>query len=94
MKLEHYKPLGHNIVVEPIIQNELKQGSLYIPNIHRDNSVVLAKVLKVGPLCEGVSEGQVVVLDNVAHAREILFENHIGQAYSINQHIVLGVFNE
>lgn len=93
MKLEHYKPLGHNIVVEPIFEKELKQGSLYLPVTQRDNSGILAKVHRVGPLCEGVKEGQTILLDNLFNAKLILFEDVKGEVYSVNQHIVLGIFD-
>jgi hypothetical protein len=95
MKLEQYKPTGHNLVVEPVIENELKQGSLYIPNVHRADAGVLARILKVGPLCEGVTAGQKVILEQVVYAKELFFEDHIGkQAFSVNQHVILGVFDE
>jgi hypothetical protein len=96
MKLEQYKPTGHNLVVEPIIESELKQGHLYLPpSMQRENTGVLAKVLKVGPLCEGITIGQLVILENTVYAKELIFEDHVArQALSVNQHIVLGIFEQ
>lgn len=93
MKLKHYKPIGHNIIVEEYNETELKQGSIFLPP--RENSMPMGKVLAVGSLCEGINVGDIVVVDRMALQSQfpITFEDHPGVLASINQHYVVGVFS-
>lgn len=92
MKLEHYKPTGHNLVIEHYEEKELKQGSLFLPS-QMNQSMLLGKVLAVGPLCEGIESGDIVFLDQTPN-KPMFFEDHQGFNYSINQFLVLGVFKQ
>jgi hypothetical protein len=70
---------------------ELKQGKLYLPN-QRDTTMLLGRVLAVGSLCDGIKVGDIVALDQYDPHRAFTFSDHQGFCYSINQHLVLGVF--
>lgn len=93
MKLKHYKPTGHNLIVEEYNETELKQGSIYLPQ--RESSMPMGKVLAVGSLCENIKVGDIVVVDRQALSNQfpLTFEDHHGVVASINLHFVVGVFS-
>jgi co-chaperonin GroES (HSP10) len=92
MKLKYYKPKGHNLIIEYYEEKERKQGLLYLPTQTNDNAIPMGRVLALGDSCDGIEIDDIVALDSTHGIKEIAFEDHIGICYSINQHLVIGVF--
>jgi hypothetical protein len=92
MKLEHFTPAATMLLVEHYEATEQKQGSLYIPT-SVDRSAPMGRVLKRGSACEGVKEGDIVVMRNAPQI-PLVFEDNLKFTALTSMYDIAGIYSE
>lgn len=75
MKLEQYKPKGRYMVLKRMV-NEKTKGGIYIPAAAEGELIPYFEVLKAGPECKNVIEGEIIVLGSINYLNALNFEDY------------------
>jgi hypothetical protein len=87
MKLKQYKPKGKYILLKRVVKKKI--GSIYVPDPAEGELVPEFKVIKLGPDCKNVIEGEVVILSSINYLNQLSFEDET-DTFTCEDNVVMG----
>lgn len=88
MTLEEYTPKQNYILIQ-VIKEKKSKGGIIIPD-QVETPTPTAKVLKAGPKCENVIEGEIIVIDTMAYAKPVYLSDYPQDVFTCTEHVAVG----